>query len=105
MNKVLITGSCGLVGSDSVRFFSDKFDQIIGIDNDLRRYFFGKDGSTNWNLRLLKEQYKNYTHYSADIRDEKVIKEIFQKYNSDISLIIHAASQPSHDWASKRTKN
>ena len=42
MNKVLITGSCGLVGSDSVRFFSDKFDQIIGIDNDLRRYFLGK---------------------------------------------------------------
>ena len=55
-------------------------------------------------LRLLKKQYKNYIHYSADIRDEKVIKEIFQKYNSDISLIIHAASQPSHDWASKEPK-
>jgi len=57
MSKVLITGASGLVVSESVRFFSNKFDQIIGIDNNLRDYFFGSDASTIWNLELLKERY------------------------------------------------
>ncbi len=104
MSKVLITGSSGLVGSESVRFFSDKFDHIIGIDNNLREYFFGSDASTVWNLELLKEHYDNFSHYDLDIRSEKDIEKIFYENNSDISLIIHAAAQPSHDWAANEPK-
>ena len=60
MSVVVITGSNGLAGSESVRFFADKFDQIIGIDNNLREYFFGRDGSTLWNLKKLEKEYENF---------------------------------------------
>ena len=99
MSVAIITGSNGLVGSESVRFFADKFDQIIGIDNNLREYFFGRDGSTLWNLKKLKKEYENFIPKNIDIRDNDKLKQIFKKYGSDISLIIHAAAQPSHDWA------
>lgn len=95
----LITGSAGLIGSEAVRFFSNKSFRIIGIDCDLRKYFFGTLASTAWNTEKLKSEIKDYTHYNIDIRDERKIKEIF-KQNS-IDLIIHAAAQPSHDWAAK----
>jgi CDP-paratose 2-epimerase len=101
MNIVLITGSAGLIGSESVAFFSEKFDLIIGIDNNLREYFFGKDGNTNWNKNRLEEQFDNYKHYNVDIRNIDELKAIFDKYQKDIKLIIHAAAQPSHDWAAK----
>jgi CDP-paratose 2-epimerase len=99
MSVAVITGSNGLVGSESVRFFADKFDHIIGIDNNLREYFFGKDGSTLWNLKNLEKDYENFIPKHIDIRDNDELKPIFEKYASDISLIIHAAAQPSHDWA------
>ena len=99
MRIAIITGSNGLVGSESVRFFADKFDQIIGIDNNLREYFFGRDGSTLWNLKKLKKEYENFIPKNIDIRDNDKLKQIFKKYGSDILLIIHAAAQPSHDWA------
>lgn len=99
MKIALITGSAGLIGSESVSFMADKFDKILGIDNDQRAYFFGESASTNWNLERIKEKYQNYEHYSVDIRDNKELEIIFKKYGSDISLIIHTAAQPSHDWA------
>ncbi|MCX6213662.1 MAG: NAD-dependent epimerase, partial [Spirosoma sp.] len=49
MKIALVTGSAGLIGSEAVAFFADKFDLIIGIDNNMRQYFFGTDGSTEWN--------------------------------------------------------
>ena len=101
MKTVIITGSSGLVGSEASRFFSQKNFRVIGIDNNLRKYFFGKDGDTNWVKRKLIYECKNYKHYNCDIRNKTRIKKIFQKYNSDIKLIIHAAGQPSHDWAIK----
>ena len=102
MTIVLVTGSAGLIGSESVRFFCEKGFTVVGIDNNLRSFFFGADASTEWNRNRLIEQYgERYIHYSADIRDEKAIAEIFKKYNSDISLIVHTAAQPSHDWAAK----
>jgi CDP-paratose 2-epimerase len=101
MNIAIITGSAGLIGSEAVGFFSDKFDLIVGIDNDLRKYFFGNDASTEWNARNLQDKYKNYRHYSLDIREVDSLKKIFAEYNSDIKLIIHTAAQPSHDWAAK----
>ena len=101
MNVVLITGAGGLIGSESVNFFSEKFDLVVGIDNDMRQYFFGKEASTNWNVIRLSEKYKNYRHYSTDIRDQKALEKIFHEYGKDIKLIIHTAAQPSHDWAAK----
>lgn len=99
MKKVLITGSAGLIGSESVRFFCEKGFEILGIDNDMRAYFFGKEASTKWNKRLLEEEFKKYRHFDIDIRNKKKIEEIFKKNKFD--LIIHTAAQPSHDWAAK----
>lgn len=100
MKIALITGSGGLIGSESVAFFAEKFDKIVGIDNNLREYFFGKTASTTWNVDRIKERYSNYDHYNVDIRDYKGLEEIFKNYGKDISLIVHTAAQPSHDWAS-----
>ena len=99
MKVALITGSCGLVGSESSIFFSQKGFKIIGIDNNSRRFFFGKDGDINWVKRKLKKTLKNYDHFNIDIKDYKSLQKIFKKYKKNIKLIIHAAAQPSHDWA------
>lgn len=101
MNVALVTGSAGLIGSESVAFMSEKFDLVVGIDNDLRQYFFGAEASTDWNRNRLEEQFSNYKHYSADIRSEETIGKIFAEYGKDIKLIIHTAAQPSHDWAAR----
>ena len=99
MSVAIITGSLGLIGSESVKFFSDKGYDVVGIDNDMRSYFFGKDASTIKSLDYLKNKYANYVHFNYDIRQCDEIKKIFHKYNSSIEVIIHAAAQPSHDWA------
>jgi CDP-paratose 2-epimerase len=101
MKIAIVTGSAGLIGSESVGFFSDKFDMVLGIDNNLREYFFGKEASTAWNNNKLKEKFPNYKSYSADIRDVKELEKIFIEHGKDISLIVHTAAQPSHDWAAK----
>jgi CDP-paratose 2-epimerase len=101
MKIALITGSGGLIGSESVSFFADKFDLVIGIDNNLRAYFFGGSASTDWNVSRIQSQFSNYKHYNVDIRDFENLGNIFKEYSADISLIIHTAAQPSHDWAAK----
>ena len=101
MNIALVTGSAGLIGSEAVAFFSDKFDLVIGVDNNLRQYFFGEDASTEWNRNRLQERYDNYRHYQADIRSVEELTRIFEKYGTDISLVLHTAAQPSHDWAAR----
>ena len=100
MKQILVTGSGGLVGSETVRFYCGKGYNVIGIDNDMRKYFFGDIASTAWNVEKLKELFpNNYTHFNIDIRDYKEIENLYQKYNFE--LIIHTASQPSHDWAAR----
>jgi len=84
-----------------VEFFSKKFDKVIGIDNNLREWFFGNDASTLWNKKRLIQLLPNYKHYDVDIRDKDDVEKIFNKYGSDVELIIHTAAQPSHDWAAK----
>lgn len=101
MKTVIITGSAGLVGSESVYFFHKKGYRIIGIDNDFRKYFFGKTASTEWKKKEIKKKLLNYIHYSVDIRNKNSLEKIFIKYKRYIRLIIHAAAQPSHDWAVK----
>lgn len=101
MNIAIITGSGGLIGSEAVSFFSKQFDKIIGIDNDMRSYFFGKEASTNWNVNRIKESVPNYEHHPIDIRNLDDLEKIFNQYGNDIKLIIHTAAQPSHDWAAK----
>jgi CDP-paratose 2-epimerase len=86
-----------LIGSEAVRFFGKKGFDITGIDNDMRKTFFGEDASTAWNRDLLIKELPNYTHLDIDIRDKEKIEDIFKQNKFD--LIIHAAAQPSHDWA------
>jgi len=97
--KILVTGSAGLIGSQAVRFYAEKGHEVHGIDNDMRKYFFGAEASTDWNRKALEEAFSEYKHHSMDIRDEKKIEELFR--GNEFELVIHTAAQPSHDWAAK----
>ena len=101
LKTVIITGASGLIGSEAVQFFSEKGMRVIGVDNDMRREFFGEEASTEWNRKRLEEEFKDFYHYSLDIRSEKEMDGLFSKYGKEIDLVIHAAAQPSHDWAAK----
>jgi CDP-paratose 2-epimerase len=101
MKIAVVTGAGGLIGSESVDFFSDKFDLIVGIDNDMRSYFFGNESSTKWNQNRLAERFSNYRHHDTDIRDFSLLEKVFKEYGTDIKLVVHTAAQPSHDWAAK----
>jgi len=97
---VLITGSDGLVGSEAVKYYCKKNYKVVGIDNNSRMKFFGNEASTLPNRKFLIKNFKNYIHLDKDITNIVDIKDVFKQYGSKISLIIHAAAQPSHDWAS-----
>jgi CDP-paratose 2-epimerase len=102
MTIILVTGSAGLIGSESVRFFCELGYTVVGIDNNLRQFFFGENASTQWNRdRLLKDYGNRYLHHAIDIRDRDAVSQIFENYGKDIDLIIHTAAQPSHDWAAR----
>jgi CDP-paratose 2-epimerase len=96
-----VTGAAGLIGSEAARFFSGKGYLVIGVDNNMRQYFFGSDASTEWNRKRLEEEIPGYTHYAADIRSQAEMEPIFSKYGTDLDIVIHTAAQPSHDWAAK----
>ena len=80
MSTVLITGSCGLVGSEASTFFSQKGFKVVGIDNNFRKHFFGDDGSTFWVKKTLFRSVNNYEHHSVDIRNKSTLQKIFKKY-------------------------
>ena len=98
---VVITGAGGLVGSEASKFFLDKGYDVIGIDNDMRRYFFGVEGSTNWRIQELIEYNSRFHYLQLDIRDTAALETLFSDFGKDIELVIHTAAQPSHDWAAK----
>jgi len=104
MSVVMVSGSCGLIGSETVSFFCEKGFDVVGIDNNMRQLFFGADGSILWNKKRLQKKYRNYRHFSVDVRDEKKIQGLFSKFKKDIALIVHTAAQPSHDWAARDPK-
>ncbi len=101
MSIAIVTGSSGLVGSETVNFFCDKGFDVIGIDNNLRKFFFGKNGSTSWIKSKLIKRNKNFFNYNVDIRNFDKLNSIFRKYSKKISIIIHCAAQPSHDYGKK----
>jgi CDP-paratose 2-epimerase len=102
VSVALVTGSAGLIGSEAARHFAGLGMHVVGIDNDMRGYFFGPDGSTAWNQRLLvRELGPRYSAMDVDIRDRRALRRIFKHHGRAISLVIHAAAQPSHDWAAR----
>ncbi|MGH9196084.1 MAG: NAD-dependent epimerase/dehydratase family protein, partial [Acidimicrobiia bacterium] len=103
MSVAIVTGSGGLVGSAACEHFAAQGMSIVGVDNDMRSWFFGEEASTAWNTRELQNRLgRAYTHESIDIRDRDGIAGIFNRHGKDISLVVHTAAQPSHDWAAKQ---
>ncbi len=101
MSVVIITGSAGLIGAETVDFFAEKGFDVVGIDNDMRRYFFGDEASTAWSRNRLETTLPGYTHVVADIRDERAVDDLFARYGRNVALVVHTAAQPSHDWAAR----
>ena len=101
MSIVIITGSNGLIGSEAANFFCDKGFDVIGIDNNFRKTFFGQDASTNRIKNKIIERNKNFKYLNLDIRNLNGLEKIFQEYKKKINLIIHCAAQPSHDYGTK----
>ncbi|MGH7304513.1 MAG: NAD-dependent epimerase/dehydratase family protein [Candidatus Rokuibacteriota bacterium] len=101
MSVAVITGAAGLIGAEAVKTFSQRGLTVVGIDNDMRGVFFGEEGSTRWQRDALVRTVPGYRHVEADVRDEDAIRQEFRRYGRDISLIVHCAAQPSHDWAAR----
>jgi CDP-paratose 2-epimerase len=95
--KILITGSSGLIGSEAVVYFDSLGHEIHGVDNNMRKFFFGEKGDTSWNTARLQEITKNFTHHNMDIRDCAEVNKFFEQEKFD--AVIHCAAQPSHDRA------
>jgi CDP-paratose 2-epimerase len=105
MSVAIVTGSAGLIGSEAVRYFAEQGLEVVGVDNDMRRRFFGDEASTRWNKeRLTRDLGTGYTHENLDIRDDASIEALFSRYGKSIELVIHTAAQPSHDWAAREPK-
>src|SRR5262245_23805323 len=101
LSVVIVTGSSGLIGSETVKFFYDQGFDVVGIDNNMREYFFGVDGSVKWKTAQLVESLPRFQHMGIDIRDASAIDKLFKTYGKSIDLVIHCAAQPSHDWAAR----
>jgi nucleoside-diphosphate-sugar epimerase len=101
MSIALITGSAGLIGSEAARFFAAQGLDVVGIDNNLRQYFFGDAASTAWSRERLVQELPTYRHFDLDIRDAAALDAVFADYGRDIAVVIHTAAQPSHDWAAR----
>jgi len=98
---IVVTGSAGLVGSEVVRLFSQQNMPGVGIDNDFRRSSLGESGSTAWLAAHICEEFSTYTHHEIDLRNHDLIRRLFEAYGSEIDCIVHAAAQPSHEWAAR----
>ncbi len=102
MAVALITGSAGLIGSEAVDSFVARGVDVVGIDNDMRRRFFGDEASTAWQRGELERRHgARYVHEDLDIRDAPQVSRVLQRYGRAITAIVHTAAQPSHDWAAR----
>jgi len=101
MSVAIVTGSSGLIGSETVCFLQGKGLDVVGIDNNMRQYFFGLDGSVDWNTERLQKAFPGFRHEAVDIRDQTTVEELFKRHGRSVSLVVHCAAQPSHDWAAR----
>ena len=101
MSIALVTGSGGLIGAEAALFLASQGLTVYGVDNDMRAYFFGDGASTNWRVQDLQSRCRGYRHQSLDIRDGEALERLFREIGADLTCVIHAAAQPSHDWAAK----
>lgn len=97
--KIVVTGSSGLIGSEAVRYFGTRGHKIIGVDCNLRKFFFGAEGDTTWNLKLLKDLPISFNNHEIDIRNRGAVLDLYKNEKPDAT--IHCAAQPSHDLAAK----
>ena len=101
MPTAIVTGSGGLIGSESVRYFVEAGHDVVGIENDMRAQFFGPSASTAHVTESLSNTYEEFHAVDMDIRDRDGIMRLFAQTAGDLELIVHAAAQPSHDWATR----
>jgi CDP-paratose 2-epimerase len=97
--RVLVTGSCGLIGSEVCVHFYHAGYSVVGIDNNQRAVFFGPDGDTSWSLQRLRREIPAYEHHNIDIRDRDGVLRLVESTRP--AVIIHTAAQPSHDLAAQ----
>jgi len=104
MSVAIVTGSAGLIGSETARFLTERGLEVVGIDNDMRGFFFGAEASTAWSRKRLEAELQNYRHHNIDIRDAGAIDAVFARYGRSITAVVHTAAQPSHDWAAREPR-
>src|SRR5215218_3442184 len=95
----LITGSSGLIGSEAVTFLDERGWTVHGVDNNMRREFFGEHGDTSWNLERLLRETSRFEHHGLDVRDRAGILRLVDEVRP--GLVVHCAAQPSHDLAAR----
>jgi CDP-paratose 2-epimerase len=102
VSVTVVTGSCGLIGFESAVHFGGAGMTVAGVDNDMRAAFFGPEASTRASRERLEQRLgASYEHHDMDIRDRDGILGLFERYGNEISLVVHTAAQPSHDWAAR----
>src|SRR5947209_1569093 len=101
MNVAIVTGSAGLIGSETCKRFHAEGLDVIGIDNDMRARFFGAEASTGKTRKQLEASLPRYRHEELDIRDTAAVQQLFERVGKSVRVVIHTAAQPSHDWAAR----
>jgi len=101
MSVAIVTGSAGLIGSETCKALDEEGFTVVGIDNNMRAYFFGEEASTKKSEQGLQAGLRDYRGKAIDIRDWESVAAVFRDYGSDIKLVVHTAAQPSHDWAAR----
>src|SRR5881398_605956 len=101
MRTIIVTGSAGLIGSETVKRFASDGYHVVGIDNDMRAQFFGAEASTRRTREQLIATQRGYEHHDIDIRDAAAVLDVFKEQGRDIAAVVHTAAQPSHDWAAR----
>jgi CDP-paratose 2-epimerase len=101
VRTIIVTGSAGLIGSETVRHFAKEGARVLGIDNDMRARFFGAEASTAKTREQLQRDFPKYEHHDLDIRDAAKVLDLFRAEKGEIAAIVHTAAQPSHDWAAR----
>ena len=101
LKTAIVTGSGGLIGSQSVTALIEGGWRVFGIENDMRAEFFGPESSTLATSEGLIDRYENFESIDLDIRDAEGVSRVFEAIPGGPDLVIHTAAQPSHDWAAR----